>query len=166
MARQLLISTKDLKQLSQLSGNIDDDKLKQYVEIAQDTHLLNYLGSDLLARFEAGVTAGDLSGDETSLLNDYVKKMLVHWSLVEIYGFAAYTVSSKGIYKHTSENAETVSKDEVDTLIERHRNIAQSYTRRFIDYMCYNASTFPEYSSNTNEEVRPSKESDFGGWVL
>lgn len=166
MAEALLISTKDIKRLSSLSGNIDDDKLIQYVKIAQDIHLQNYLGTDLLERLKAGVIASDLTGDETNLLNNYIKDMVVHWALVEIYGFVAYTVSSKGVFKHTSENGESVSKEEVDSLIQRHRNIAQSYSKRFVEYMCYNYATFPEYTSNTDEDVKPSKNTDFGGWVL
>jgi len=80
--------------------------------------------------------------------------------------FAAYTISEKGVLKHNSETSQSVDKNEIDFLIEKERNIAESYTNRFIDYMCYNSTLFPEYTSNTNDDVQPSKDSDFGGWVL
>lgn len=166
MADVLLIQTADLKRFSSLSGNIDDDKLIQFVKIAEDIHIQNYLGTDLFVRLKSGVENSDLTANETTLLNNYVKDMVIHWSLVEVLGHVAYTVSNNGVFKKANENSETVSKSELDSLIERHRAIAQSYTRRFVEYMCYNDNLFPEYDSNQNEEMNPSKSTNFNGWIL
>ena len=93
--------------------------------------------------------------------------MLIHWAMVEYLPFAAYTIANKGVFKHTSENATNVEKDEVDFLIEKERNLAQYYTDRFIDYMSINASSkFPEYYTNDSQDVSPDRQADFGGWVL
>jgi hypothetical protein len=92
--------------------------------------------------------------------------MTIHWSQVEMLPFLAYTVSNGGIYKHTSESSETVTKDEVDYLAEQERDIAQHYTRRFIDFMSFNQADFPEYNSNSNNDMYPDKESNFTGWVI
>ena len=59
-----------------------------------------------------------------------------------------------------------MEKSEVDFLVEKERSIAQNYTRRFIDYMCFNQSSFPEYNTNSNADVYPDKQADFGGWYL
>ena len=166
MATQLLINTEDLKRLSDLSGNIDDDKLIQYVKIAQDTQVQSYLGTDLLERFQAGLTASDLSAAETSLLNDYIKDMVIHWTLVVALTHMPYTISNNGVYKKISESAETVTKEELDSLIQNHREYAVHYSKRFVDYMCYNASTFPEYDSNEDEDINPSTNTNFISWHL
>jgi hypothetical protein len=166
MAKGLLITTRDLKKFSILTGNLDDDKFIQYVAIAQDIHIKNYLGTDLLEKIQADIVAGTLSGVYLTLVNTFVKPMLIHWAMVEYLPFAAYTISEKGVLKHNSETSQSVDKNEIDFLIEKERNIAESYTNRFIDYMCYNSTLFPEYTSNTNDDVQPSKDSDFGGWVL
>ena len=87
--------------------------------------------------------------------------------MVEYLPFAAYTIANKGVFKHGSENASNVEKEEVDFLIEKERDIAQYYTDRFIDYMSFNASSkYPEYYSNSNEDVYPDKNANFEGWVL
>ncbi len=39
------------------------------------------------------------------------------------------------MFKHRSENADSVSKDEVDYLVEKARTNAEWYSRRFIDFM-------------------------------
>ncbi len=166
MAQALLISRKDIVKFTAMNGNVDTDKFIQFVKIAQDIHIQNYLGTDLLNKIETDILASSLSGSYLSLVTDYVKPMLIHWAMVEYLPFAAYTVANKGVYKHTSENASNVDKTEIDFLIEKERNLAQYYTDRFISYMSFNNDSFPEYNSNSNEDVYPDKDASFEGWVL
>jgi hypothetical protein len=166
MAQALLITTKDVKRYTSMSGNLDEDKLLHFIEIAQDIHLKNYLGSDLLARLEEGVINSDLTADETSLLNNYVKQMLIHWAMVEYLPHASIEISNKGVHRPTSETGETVTREDIDYMIEKETNIAMGYTAHFVTYMTYNASLFPEYTSNTNDDTHPSKDTNFTNWVL
>jgi hypothetical protein len=92
--------------------------------------------------------------------------MVIHWSMVEFLPFSAYTFAGKGVFKHSSENAQNVDKDEIDFLIEKERSLAENYTRRFIDYMSFHQSSFPEYYTNSNEDIFPDKDSAFTGWYL
>ena len=167
MAEAILITRKDVVKFTAMNGNVDTDRFIQYIKIAQDVHVQNYLGTDLLESIQDKIIAGTLTGDYLSLVTDYVKPLLCHWAMVEYLPFAAYTIANKGVYKHSSENAENVSKEEVDFLIEKERTTAQYYTDRFIDYMSFNASSkFPEYYSNNNEDIFPDKDANFSGWVL
>lgn len=167
MAEAILITRKDVVKFTAMNGNVDTDKFIQYIKIAQDVHVQNYLGTDLLESIQDKIIAGTLTGDYLSLVTDYVKPLLCHWAMVEYLPFAAYTIANKGVYKHSSENAENVSKEEVDFLVEKERTTAQYYTDRFIDYMSFNASSkFPEYYSNNNEDIFPDKDANFSGWVL
>ena len=166
MAQALLISRKDIVKFTAMNGNVDTDKFIQFIKIAQDIHIQNYLGSDLLNKIEADIIASTLTGSYLSLVSDYVKPMLIHWAMVEYLPFAAYTVANKGVFKHSSENATNVDKVEIDFLIEKERNLAQYYTDRFVSYMSFNNDSFPEYNSNSNEDVYPDKDASFEGWVL
>ena len=167
MADALFITRKDLVKFSSLNGNVDTDKFLQYIKIAQDIHIQNYLGTDLYNKIQVDIEGSSLAGNYLALVTDYIKPMLIHWALVEYLPFAAYTIANKGVYKHNSENAENVSKEEIDFLIEKERTTAQYYTERFIDYMSFNASNrFPEYYTNNNEDIYPDKDANFGGWVL
>ena len=167
MAEAILITRKDVIKFTAMNGNVDTDKFIQYIKIAQDVHIQNYIGTELLKAIQAKITASTLTGDYLSLVVDYIKPMLIHWAMVEYLPFAAYTIANKGVYKHSSENAENVSKEEVDFLMEKERDIAQYYTDRFISYMSFNASSkFPEYYTNNNEDVYPDKDASFEGWVL
>jgi hypothetical protein len=156
MAQALLIQPIDLKRFTFVDGNLDSDKLLQFVKIAQDIHLQAYLGTDLLDKIKTDIVAGTLTGVYLTLLETYVKPMLIHWAMVEYLPFAAYNVTNKGMYKSTSENAETVDKNEVDFLIQKSRSLAENYSQRFVDYMVYNQSNFPEYTSNSNNDIYPN----------
>ena len=166
MSKALFITNEDLKRFSLLSGNVDDDKIIQYISIAQDVYIQQYLGSKLFNKISDGIITGHLVSPYLELLEDYIKPMTIHWALVELLPFIAYTVSNKGVFKHSSENSETVSKEEVDFLVNKHRDLAQNFTRRFIDYMCYHTNEFPEYVANVKNDIRPSHSSNSGGWVL
>lgn len=167
MAEVLLITRADLVKYTAVNGNVDTDKFIQFIKIAQDIHIQNYLGTLLLERIKTDVANNDLQEPYLSLVNDHVKWMLIHWAIVEYLPFSAYTIANKGVYKHTSENAENVDKIEVDFLIEKQRDLAQNYTQRFIDFICMNSGDFPEYLQATNNgEVNPSTDNFLGGWVI
>jgi hypothetical protein len=167
MATALFIKREDLVKNTALSGSVDTDKFIQFIKLAQEIHIRNYLGSDLYDRISADIIANTLTGNYLSLVNDYIQDMLIHYAMAEYLPFAAYTISNGGVYKHNSENSQIASKSEVDILISKERNYAEYYTNRFVDYMSFNASSkFPEYYSNNNEEIYPDKDVNSIGWVL
>ena len=166
MATALFIKRQDLVKNSILDGNVDTDKFIQYIKIAQEIHIRNYLGTDLYNKIAADIIAGTLSGDYLELVNTYIQPMLIHYAMVDYLPFAAYQVKNGGVYKHTSENSESATKEEIDFLINKERDIAEYYTRRFIDYMSFNQATFPEYYTNSNDDIHPDTDATFNGWVL
>jgi hypothetical protein len=166
MAQALFVTREDIVKFTALNGNIDTDKFIQWVKVAQDIHIQNYLGTKLFNKINDAIVANNLANPYLMLLNVYIKPMVIHWTMVEYLPFAAYTIANKGVFKHGSENSTNVEKTEVDFLVEKERSIAQNYTRRFIDYMSFNQSNFPEYNTNSNADVYPDKQSDFGGWYL
>jgi len=166
MANVLFVTTEDIKIFTVLNGNLDVDKFRQFTLIAQDILIQNYLGTKLYKKIYNDIADDDLQAPYSTLLTTYIKPMVIHWAMVEFLPFSAYIVGNKGVFKHGSENSSSVDKSEVDFLIEKQRDIAQHYTRRFIDYMCNNSATFPEYNENTNEDMYPDKKSDFGGWQI
>lgn len=170
MATALFINRTDLVRNSIMDGNVDTDKFIQFIKLAQEIHIQNYLGTELYNKISNLITTGDIDDVANlkykNLLNDYIVQMLIWWSQVDYIPFAAYQIRNGGIYKHQSETSESVSKNEVDFLVEKARTNAEWYTRRFIDYMNFNQSNFPEYTSNSNDDIYPSQDSTFNGWVL
>lgn len=166
MATALFITTEDIKKFTALNGNVDNDKFVQFIKIAQETHIQGFLGTNLYDKINDDIIADDLASPYTILVSKYIKPMLIHWAMVEYLPFSAYTIANKGVYKHNSENSETVSIEELNLLIEKERKIAQSYTQRFLDHICNNSSLYPEYNTNSNGDQFPEKNSHFTGWML
>tara|TARA_R100000734_G_C3313546_1_gene104860 strand:+ start:1361 stop:1861 length:501 start_codon:yes stop_codon:yes gene_type:complete len=166
MATVLFIKRSDLIKNTIMDGNVDTDKFIQFIKLAQQIHIRNYLGSDLYNKISTDISGGTLAGNYLALVNDYIQPMLIHFAMMDYLPFAAFSVKNGGVFKGSSENAETASKSEVDYLVAKEREFAEYYTRRFIDYMNFNSNLFPEYTSNSNEDINPDKDATFNGWVL
>jgi hypothetical protein len=166
MAEALLVTRNDIVKFTAMNGNVDTDKFIQFVKIAQDIHIQNYTGTNLINKIKADILDDTLAGNYLSLTEQYLKPMLIHWAMVEYLPFAAYTIANKGVYKHSSENSENVQKNEVDFLIEKERQIAQHYTERFINYISFHNNLFPEYYNNQNGNMYPDSMNNYTGWYI
>ena len=166
MATVLFISRTDLVKNSIIDGNTDTDLFIQFIKVAQEIEIRNYLGTKLYEKLQNDISGSGVTGNYQTLLNTYVQPMLIWYAQAEYIPYAAYQIKNGGVFKHTSENAETVSKSEVDYLVNKARNTAEYYTQRFLDYINNNSSLFPEYNQNTGGDVYPDSDATFNGWVL
>tara|TARA_E500000318_G_C3550872_1_gene208846 strand:+ start:1254 stop:1772 length:519 start_codon:yes stop_codon:yes gene_type:complete len=168
--KALFVTIQDIKQKSIISGNVDPDKIIQFVEVAQDTHIQNYLGGKLYEKLQALIIANTLgdagNSDYKTLVDEYVKPMLIWFTQTDYIPFAPFTVSNGGVYKHRSENSDSITSEEISSLERRARETAEFYTRRFMDYMDFNSSKYPEYLESSNEDMHPDKDVNFGGIYL
>ena len=168
--KALFITVNDLKRKSILSGNIDGDKIIQFIEVAQDTVLQNYLGGKLYQKLQDIIVANAMFDAEFSdyrvLLNDYIKPMLIWYTQASYIPFAAFTVNNGGVFKRQPEGTGEVSREDISMLTAKVTDTADFYTRRFIDFMNYNSSLFPEYTSNSNDSMNPDREVQYTGFVL
>jgi len=166
MAVALFISRTDLVKNTILDGNVDTDKFIQFIKIAQEIHIRNYLGTKLYDKISDDIVASSLTGNYLTLVNTYLKPMLIHFAMVDYIPFASFQLKNGGFSKHVSENAESLDKSEIDMLINKETNFAEYYTQRFLDYICVNNNLFPEYNQNTSGDVYPDKDTDYQSWVL
>jgi len=168
MAKALFIKTSDIVKKTSLSGSVDSNKFLQYVEVAQEIHVQNLLGTDLYDKISSDIVGGTLSGDYKDLVDDYIKPILINYGMVEYLGFAQYEISNAGIYKHRIETSETASKEEVDYLVGKHKNYADYYSDRLIEYLCMNGTRdkFPEYYTNSGNDIKPDKQVTYTPWNL
>jgi|TARA_R100000084_G_C4650169_1_gene149174 hypothetical protein len=167
-ATVLFINRNDLVKNTIIDGNVQAEKLMHFIKIAQEIHIQNFLGTKLYDKITLLINTDAIGGTVyETLLIEYVQPMLIHYAMMDFLPFAAYTVKNGGIFRHISENAESVEKNEVDYLVEKERNLAEYYTRRFIQFMDFNQNSYPEYTSNTNNDIYPDRdEPTFQGWVL
>ena len=146
--KALFITTNDLRRKSIIGGAVDADKFIQFIEVAQDIHIQNYLGTKLYDKISTLIVNDtiDDAGNAVykTLLNDYLTPMLIWFAQSDYYMFASYQVSNGGVFRHRSESSETPSMQEIKSLVDSSRDKAEFYVRRFLDYMDNNNNSYPE----------------------
>ena len=170
MATPLFINRTDLVRNSIIDGNVDTSKFLYFISLSQTIHIQNYLGTELYEEFEGMVTAGtltkDLNPNHLTLMIDYIQPMLIWYAQTDYIPFATFSIKNGSVGRHTSENNSPATKEELDFLVAKAREYADYYSRRFIDYMNFNQNLFPKYYSNSNDDIDPSQDAVFNGWVL
>lgn len=167
MATILFINRTDLVKNTILNGNVDTDTFIQFIKIAQQMHIQNYLGTQLYDTITDKIDTNTLTGNYLELVTEYVQPMLIHYAMVDYLPFANYQIRNGGVFKHRSENSEIPNREELELLVQKHRTFADFYTKRFIDHMAFYASSnFPEYWQNRNDDMFPDTKANPCNWVL
>jgi len=170
MSKALFISIKDLKRKSSIDGSVDPDKLVQYIEVAQDVRVQNYLGGKLYKKLQQLIIDGTISDEANAdyklLLDDYIKPMLIWYTQSEVIPFLNFNVSNGGVFKNVPENAVAMTQEELSYMMRKINDTAEFYTRRFVDFMSYNSTLYPEYTSNQDSDMYPERDYNFTGWVI
>jgi|TARA_R100000479_G_scaffold141377_1_gene77125 hypothetical protein len=162
----LFISENKLKDSTALGGNVDNEFILPYLKVAQKKYIETKLGTDLFVKLQSDISGSSLSGAYQTLVDDYIQDALVHWAFYECLPFLRVRVSNNGIGVKTSENIESMSQEDMNSLREEIRNTAEFYTERLIDYIRHNTSSYPEYNTNTGADISPSKSNYYSGMNL
>ena len=167
MAKVLFIQPKDIKEFTASNGNIDVDKLLPYIYQSQTIEVQRLLGTKLYDKLISDITGSTLTGNYQTLVNTYIKPILIHYAMMYALPYLSVTISNGGVYRSNPENATALSSDEINTLVEKERDAAQYFSQRMIDFLNFNASAmFSEYYTNSNEDISPDYDDNFGGWVM
>jgi hypothetical protein len=164
--KALFITLKELKRKSIIDGNLDQDKLIQFVEVAQDTYIQTQLGTKLYDQLQYEVINSSVTTANQTLIDTYIKPMLIWYSQATYIPYAAFQISNGGIYKHRSENSDSATQEEIDSLVDQAKITAEFYTQRFIDFMDQNSSDYPLYTASQDGGMNPERDQNFTGWVL
>ncbi|CAB4162426.1 hypothetical protein UFOVP780_39 [uncultured Caudovirales phage] len=146
-----------VKKYTNVNGAVDANRIYQAIYVAQDLHIEQYLGTDLWNKIKNDSANASITGVYLTLRNDYIRKALVWFVMVELLPSLYYRQDNGSLVKHTSEDSEVITQSELDRLIDDSRGKALHYTRKMVDYLCHNASLFPEYTSNTFPDTPPVK---------
>jgi hypothetical protein len=166
MAYVLFVSENKLKESTAINMNVDVEILLPYVRQAQKLYVEPKLGTDLYKKIEADITAGTLSGAYKTLVDEYIGDMLPNWAFYHCIPFLRFKVQNGNIYAKTSETGTALSTEEAQHIREEVRNTAEYYTERLIEHIKNNLASFPEYSTNSGEDISPDREAYYSGMNL
>lgn len=167
MAEVLLCTREDIMTRTALSGNIDMDKITPFIKSAQDIHIQQILGTNLLNKLLQDITDGDLTDTYENLVLSYIKPVLIHYAVADFISFHAYSVENGGVYKHSSDTGEVVAKEEVDSLVKKQRDIGDHYRHLLVKQLTTHMDLYPEYGEANIDGINASHKSHgWTGWVL
>lgn len=151
----LLINEQIIKKYTQLNEAVDTNLIRPCIYLAQDKYLVNYLGTALVNKLKTDVDDETITGVYDTLLNEYVMKSLLWWTMIELYPSLVYKHDNGSIVIRTSEDTSSISEAELSKMMSAAMDNAKFYTQRMIDYVCANSADFPEYTDNTWPDKNP-----------
>ena len=166
MSYVLFISENKLKESTAINMNVDVDLILPHILVAQKIYLEPKLGTDLYQKLEADITAGTLTGAYKTLVDEYIGDMLPHWGFYNLIPYLRFKVENGNIYSKTSESGNALSTEESQHLREEVRNTAEYYTERMIEHIKNNISSYPEYNTNSGEDISPDSNAYYNGMNL
>jgi hypothetical protein len=163
----LLITKDDIYKYTSLKGNVDVDKITPFVKVAQDVELQTILGTVLYQKILTDIYNDTLTGNYEVLVLQYLQPMLIHYAMADFLLFHGYEISNAGIVRNSPENTVLPEKSELDALVKRERDIAETYRNRVLDYITYYPQYFPEYTaSQANGQYPSSKPNNYVSWNI
>ena len=149
----LLVDENYIKKYTWVNGSVDPLLMYPAIYLAQDEHLQQYLGTDLYNKIKTDVANNTISGSYLTLLDNWVRRMVCWWAMYEMLPHLYMKTDNGSLVIRTSEDSQPITQDDLQNYREQSRQKAMFYTARMVDYLCDNTSLFPEYSTNTQNQL-------------
>ena len=125
------------------------------IYLAQDKYLSPLLGTRLYNKLKTEVTNNTLGGVYLTLMDDYVRKVVLWYTMVEVMPYLTYKLDNGTLVQRTSEDAQPVPDSVFKSMMDKAKVNAEYYAGLLSDYLCANSALFPEYNSNQWPERAP-----------
>lgn len=141
----LLVSVDTIKQRTALHFNVDEKLVFPEIKTAQDLYLEPALGTPLFNRLCDGIAAGNLTADETELLNNYVTDALCYYVLMCLPVPITAQFYNNGLLRKTDANTTQLSMSEINDAMNHYKQRADHYKQRLINFLVVNSTRYPLY---------------------
>ena len=156
----ILTSPARVKTDTPLNDSVDDNLLYPVIVTAQERNCHPILGTQLFNKLKTLIKDGEVGdvGNEhyQTLLNTYLVPMLVQYSFAEVLPVLRLRFVNNSVVAMGSEQSATASYEELKPIMNSANEIGNFYKERAIDYLCFNSSSFPEYTTSTGADLSAS----------
>lgn len=154
----LLVSEEKLKSFTVINENVSPQLLLPYVYNAQNTYLVNLLGSTFYKDLCLQVRTNSVTAVNRYLLDEYVGNVVLNYALMMSIPFLKYKILNKSILSPKSETADSIDIDELKYLVTEVRNVADQYAMLMQRYLYYHMNDYPLWNTaNARDGVLPDK---------
>jgi len=147
MENRFIIPVKLVKDKGYTQGNVEDNVITTTLRRVQDINLQAILGTTFYKRLLEGVKVGDLTADETALIDDYIAPYLVAKVDYRITNHIAFEIRSKTVGQSSDNFITTASDSNMLKLQDDLRSDANSYKNSLIGFLKDNCDLFETYKN-------------------
>jgi hypothetical protein len=156
MQNTYLISEGKLKAFTDINNALDTDLIKSAIREAQIIQITRLLGQKLYDKIVNDVANDTITGVYKELLDNYIQDVLIYYSYYTALEYIYLRPRNNGLLQpQGGDNALAVDMAMYDKKRTSVQNKAEYFAERLVDYLCYNNNLFPEYGTETNEEIVP-----------
>lgn len=167
MTSVLFVTANNVIKASSLDSGIDTAKLNPTITAVQDLFVQDVLGQELYEKIQDEIVAGTLTGAYETLVDDYIAPFLINQTVADFIVIHSFSIKNGGLYKHTSENADSMDTDDISMLQDEYQKRANHYKQRLMNFLQDNESDYVEYRFNSDFDVQPNKsDGTLGGWLI
>ena len=156
----ILTSPTRIKTDTDLNDSVDDNLLYPAIVTAQERHAHPVLGTKLYDKLKTLISDGTIAdggnADYKTLLDTYIVPMLVQYAFVEVIPVLRLRFLNNSVVAMGSEQSTTATADDIKPIMHSADSIGSWYKERLIEHLCDNTGTYPEYRSNTGDDVQPT----------
>lgn len=149
MAEVLLIDDETIKERTGLHTNIDPKLIYPEILVTQDMYIQPILGTNLFNKIKDLVSSNeiilDINLEYKNLLDDYIVRALVYYTLSSLPQALSYQLYNKGVLRKNDDNATQPSMGEIIDVANGYRQRAEFYGKRLLLHLQANANKFTEY---------------------
>jgi len=155
MITPLLISAKDLKELSIIDSNATDELISKLIIRVTDIDIRRLLGTELFKKICTDVNNGTLSGYYQTLVYDYLINYIVLG--VEFYYISdsTYKFTNKGVMTKDSAYGTPPGYYDLSKIMNQKESIMKEYADEVKMYILNNLTHFTEYYNIQDSYGKP-----------
>ena len=141
-------TVEDVKKETGISNATSPELIAPFINTAEIFWLKDTLGQTLWTELKAAISGDTLSGDNYTLVYNYIIPASVWYSYYEASVFIMFRGEAKGFTKKYSDNSQALEKKEFEMLRQSILDNAQTWRNRMIDYLEDNSTLYPSWRSN------------------
>jgi hypothetical protein len=165
MANILLISEETLKNDSLIGDNVESQFILPAINVAQEQHLQQLIGTKLLRKIQALIEDNTITGSTYSdykyLLDEYITIYLEYKVLSEIQIPLSFKMRNSGLIQNADTQQKQLDNKDIMFIKQFYDDKATYFAGRISDYLCANSTKYSEYKSTDSKADIHSKQEKY-----
>lgn len=134
---KLLINIEDIAKLSGFDGNIDNDSIKPFIFMAENSEIKRILGDNLYNKISADYNSNTLAGSYLTVYTNYVAIIEAYFTCSFYLQLGVPKVSQNGAYLVTPDKTEQLFDDKTDKMASKYEKLAVALELKLVEYLDY-----------------------------